>query len=231
MDSKIILAVLIVALIGIVAATYQSETNDIMNSLANVATEDSDVAESVTDLAEASGEGANSVQVDESIVQPDSSVNSKVVSTPKSTNNQQNPTTSNSNSGNSQNTPASNTGSSSNTPASNTNSSTGTPTSNSNSSTGTNSQSNTNTQQSNSSSNNNQNQESGITETEAMSIAKNNLPEGMTSDYQKVSETTINGEKYYDVNLYKDGEIIASAEINSHGNITGGAIVGEAPSV
>ena len=42
MDKKIILSVLIVALIGIVAATYQINTGeDILNPLASVETEDS----------------------------------------------------------------------------------------------------------------------------------------------------------------------------------------------
>lgn len=226
MDSKIILAVLIVALIGIVAATYHNQTSDVMNSLANVATEDSDAVKSVTDLAEASSAGSGSMKVDESIVQPDSSVNSKVVSTPKSSNSQKTspPSTSSSSSdsANSPSTDTNNQGISSNTATDSSNTPSGS--------------SNTSTQQpynSNNPTNNNQNsssQQSGISETEAMSIAKNNLPTGVTSDYQKVSETTINGEKYYDVNLYKDGEIIASAEINSKGNITGGAMVGEAPS-
>ena len=65
-----------------------------------------------------------------------------------------------------------------------------------------------------------------------MSIAKNSLPNGVTSDYQKVSETTIDGKKYYEVNLYKNGDIIAYSEIDSsNGNVTGGAMRGEAPAV
>ncbi|RAP45625.1 MAG: hypothetical protein BZ135_05385 [Methanosphaera sp. rholeuAM6] len=48
MDKKIILSVLIVALIGIVAATYQINTGDILNPLASVETEESPVTEVFT---------------------------------------------------------------------------------------------------------------------------------------------------------------------------------------
>ncbi len=206
MDSKIILAILIVALIGIVAATYHGETGNLMNSLSNVATEDSS-GQSVTDIAKATGDSANSVKVDESIVQPDSSVNSKVAPSKSSNNNQR---TSQSNSGSS-----SNGGTSSNNGGSSSNQNTGqanTPT-------------NTNNQNSNS------NQSSGISEAEAMSIAKNSLPPEVTSDYQTVSEKTSNGEKYYEVKMYKNGEMIAYSDIDPNGKITGGAIKGEAPEV
>ena len=74
MDSKIILAILVVALIGVVAATYHTETNDAINSLANVATENSP-EESTTDIleAESSSVSDNAVTTDEDTVKPEKS--------------------------------------------------------------------------------------------------------------------------------------------------------------
>lgn len=213
MDSKIILAILIVALIGIVAATYNNETGNVMNSLANVATEDSASSESVSDAVDANSaqNGEKSIQVDEQIVQPDSSVNSKVVSTQQSSNNNNNPQT---------------------TPSTSDSSSNPKPTQTSNptaiqSTNSTSQSSDTATHPANSSSS-----ETKISKSEAMSIAKNNLDNGLSSNYQKVTETTIDGKPYYEVNLYQDGEIIAYAEIDAtNGRITGGATKGEAPEV
>ena len=76
MDSKIILAILIVALIGIVAATYQSETNDIMNTLTSVDTEDNP-SDSIADIDEAGVGNTNSqnnLKIDEDVVKPDTTV-------------------------------------------------------------------------------------------------------------------------------------------------------------
>ncbi len=77
MDSKIILAIFIVALIGIVAATYQNETNDVIDTLSNVATEDSGVT---TDVETPTGDSIsindNSGVIDESTVKLDTSTSS-----------------------------------------------------------------------------------------------------------------------------------------------------------
>ena len=74
MDSKIILAILVVALIGIVAATYHTETNDAINSLANVATEPA-TTESSNDIEDASStsdsDSDSSIKIDEDTVKPD----------------------------------------------------------------------------------------------------------------------------------------------------------------
>ncbi|MBE6494416.1 MAG: hypothetical protein E7Z84_07405, partial [Methanosphaera stadtmanae] len=61
MDKKIILSVLIVALIGIVAATYQINVgNELLNPLANVQTEDTPVTEALSaPAASSSGDSAN----------------------------------------------------------------------------------------------------------------------------------------------------------------------------
>ncbi len=79
MDSKIILAILIVALIGIVAATYQNETSDAIETLSNVATED-EVSDSVTDILD-NGVDANSESlsniIEEDVVKPDNGISTK----------------------------------------------------------------------------------------------------------------------------------------------------------
>lgn len=74
MDNKIILAILIVALIGIVAATYQSETKDVVNTLTSVATEDTPT-DSATDQLDISSEGNSpaSIKIDEDVVKTDTS--------------------------------------------------------------------------------------------------------------------------------------------------------------
>ncbi|OED29521.1 hypothetical protein [Methanosphaera sp. WGK6] len=58
MDKKIILVVLIVALIGIVAATYNINTDTLANQLASVGIEDG-ATESATDLVAESGDSAS----------------------------------------------------------------------------------------------------------------------------------------------------------------------------
>lgn len=209
MDSKIILAILIVALIGIVAATYQTETDDVISTLSNVATEDSDIVESVTDIAQTSAEQVNSVEVDENVVQPDSNVNTKIETKQKESDNNINKV-----------------------PATQTNSKTKKQvqtSTNTNTQQKTNNNAHTNTTNSNNISS--APTTTKISQTEAISIAKNNLKD-WPSNYQKVSETTINGKPYYIVNMYQDGEIIASFEIDANnGKITGGGVKGEAPEV
>lgn len=105
MDSKIILAILIVALIGIVAATYQHETSDVINTLTSVDTEDSasdNIADQDSDGVE-SGNSQNNLRIDEDVVKPDTNV----VAT-GSANNQQKANTRSSASANTNNNQASN---------------------------------------------------------------------------------------------------------------------------
>jgi uncharacterized membrane protein YkoI len=85
-DSKIILAILIVALIGVVAATYNGQTNDAINTLSSVATEDTPT-ESVTDSVEtADGSTSDSsLTIDESTVKPDSKTSTKKTTSKKTT--------------------------------------------------------------------------------------------------------------------------------------------------
>ncbi|WP_455644649.1 hypothetical protein [Methanosphaera sp.] len=91
MDKKIILVILIVALIGIVAATYNINTDTIANQLASVGIEDSadSDTDSATDLLAVSGDSVNT---------PTSS-DSSSSTTGSSNNNNANSGTSNSNSG------------------------------------------------------------------------------------------------------------------------------------
>ncbi|HIH35886.1 MAG TPA: hypothetical protein HA255_05485, partial [Methanosphaera sp.] len=107
MDSKIILAILIVALIGIVAATYQDQTGSVLETLSNVAVEDNN-PEGATDILESNvGSGSDgSVKVEEDVVKSDNTAankankntNTKPASnTAKPTNNNNNPTNTNNN--------------------------------------------------------------------------------------------------------------------------------------
>ncbi|WP_304123741.1 hypothetical protein [Methanosphaera cuniculi] len=61
MDKKIILSLVIVALIGIVAATYQININDdnILNPFSSVDTEDSPITDTLATPAQAASQGAN----------------------------------------------------------------------------------------------------------------------------------------------------------------------------
>jgi hypothetical protein len=58
LDSKIILAILIVALIGVVAATYNNEATEAIQTLTSVATEE-DSQDGATDILD-SNIGSNS---------------------------------------------------------------------------------------------------------------------------------------------------------------------------
>lgn len=107
MDSKILLAILIVALIGIVAATYNNEATDAIQTLTSVATEE-DSQDSATDILDSdiSSPSQDSSKIDEDVVKPDNGDTKK--GTDNKVSNAKTP--SNSNNGNSnQNTKPTNT--------------------------------------------------------------------------------------------------------------------------
>lgn len=201
MDSKIILAILIVALIGVVAATYNNEATDAIQTLTSVATEE-DSPDGATDILDSNlGENSeNSLKIDEDVVKPDNDATKKVNGKQVQNTNSKKPS-SNSNGGSStQNT---------NKPTSTANT-TVTPSTNTNSG---NQTINTTNHK--------------ISSNRAKEIATNNLP----SEYSKsvASNPTING-KYYDVTFYMDGKAVGYYEIDADtGAITGGAFKNEVP--
>lgn len=209
MDSKIILAILIVALIGIVAATYQTETSNVIESLSNVAVEE-ESPEGATDILD-SNIGSNSegsIKIDEDVVKSDNTVPKKAVNK-KTTANQK--TNTNSNSGRSNVNPSGN-GNNTASPANNNPSNSNNSINLGNSSSSTN-QSNTTTYK--------------ISSAQAKSIATQNLP----GEYSKAVASTpklYNG--YYEVTFYLEGEAIGYYEIDANtGAISGGAFKGEVP--
>lgn len=201
MDSKIILAILIVALIGVVAATYNNEATDAIQTLTSVATEE-DSPDGATDILDSNlGENSeNSLKIDEEVVKPDNDATKKVNEKQVQNTNSKKPS-SNSNGGSStQNT---------NKPTSTANT-TVTPSTNTNSG---NQTINTTNHK--------------ISSNRAKEIATNNLP----SEYSKAvaSNPTIN-DKYYDVTFYMDGKAVGYYEIDADtGAITGGAFKNEVP--
>lgn len=201
MDSKIILAILIVALIGVVAATYNNEATDAIQTLTSVATEE-DSPDGATDILDSNlGENSeNSLKIDEDVVKPDNDATKKVNEKQVQNTNSKKPS-SNSNGGSStQNT---------NKPTSTANT-TVTPSTNTNSG---NQTINTTNHK--------------ISSNRAKEIATNNLP----SEYSKAvaSNPTIN-DKYYDVTFYMDGKAVGYYEIDADtGAITGGAFKNEVP--
>jgi len=96
LDSKIILAILIVALIGVVAATYNNEATEAIQTLTSVATEE-DSQDGATDILD-SNIGSNSqdsLKIDEDVVKPDTST--KQATNNKASTNQANNINSNQN--------------------------------------------------------------------------------------------------------------------------------------
>ena len=213
MDSKIILAILIVALIGIVAATYQDQTGSVLETLSNVAVEDNN-PEGATDILESNvGSGSDgSVKVEEDVVKSDNTAankankntNTKPASnTAKPTNNNNNPTNTNNNNNptNTNNTPINNNNNSNNTvkPTNNTTSSSN--------------QTNTTTYK--------------ITPTQAKQIATENLPQSLSKAV--ASNPKLYGSSY-EVTFYMNGKSVGYYEIDANtGRITGGAFEGEVP--
>ena len=201
MDSKIILAILIVALIGVVAATYNNEATDAIQTLTSVATEE-DSPDGATDILDSNlGENSeNSLKIDEDVVKPDNDATKKANGKQVQNTNSKKPY-SNSNGGSS---------------TQNTNKPTSTANTTVTQSTNTNSGNQTiNTTNHKISSN------------RAKEIATNKLP----SEYSKAvaSNPTING-KYYDVTFYMDGKAVGYYEIDADtGAITGGAFKNEVP--
>ncbi len=217
MDSKIILAILIVALIGVVAATYNNEATDAIQTLTSVATEE-DSQDSATDILESDvgSTPQDSLTIDEDVVKPDNSA------AKKSTNKKDNkaPSTSTQQS-------------SSNTQQTSSNSNTGT---SSNSNTGTSNQPTTtnNTVNPSTNTNNSNNQQSNTTTTKisssrAKEIATNNLP----GDFKNaVASTPKLYDNFYEVTFYSNGKAVGYYEIDANtGAITGGAFENEVPDV
>ncbi len=227
MDSKIILAILIVALIGIVAATYQDQTGSVLETLSNVAVEDNN-PEGATDILESNvGSGSDgSVKVEEDVVKSDNTATNKAnkntntkpaSNTAKPTNNNNNPTNTNNNNNptNTNNTPINNNNNptnTNNTPINNNNNSNNTvkPTNNTTSSSN---QTNTTTYK--------------ITPTQAKQIATENLPQSLSKAV--ASNPKLYGSSY-EVTFYMNGKSVGYYEIDANtGRITGGAFEGEVP--
>ncbi len=218
MDSKIILAILIVALIGIVAATYQDQTGSVLETLSNVAVEDNN-PEGATDILESNvGSGSDgSVKVEEDVVKSDNTAankankntNTKPASnTAKPTNNNNNPTNTNNTPINNNNNPTN----TNNTPINNNNNSNNTvkPTNNT---TPSSNQTNTTTYK--------------ITPTQAKQIATENLPQSLSKAV--ASNPKLYGSSY-EVTFYMNGKSVGYYEIDANtGRITGGAFEGEVP--
>jgi len=226
-DSKIILAILIVALIGIVAATYQDQTGSVLETLSNVAVEDNN-PEGATDILESNvGSGSDgSVKVEEDVVKSDNTATNKAnkntntkpaSNTAKPTNNNNNPTNTNNNNNptNTNNTPINNNNNptnTNNTPINNNNNSNNTvkPTNNTTSSSN---QTNTTTYK--------------ITPTQAKQIATENLPQSLSKAV--ASNPKLYGSSY-EVTFYMNGKSVGYYEIDANtGRITGGAFEGEVP--
>ncbi|HIJ15998.1 MAG TPA: PepSY domain-containing protein [Methanosphaera sp.] len=227
MDSKIILAILIVALIGIVAATYQDQTGSVLETLSNVAVEDNN-PEGATDILESNvGSGSDgSVKVEEDVVKSDNTATNKAnkntntkpaSNTAKPTNNNNNPTNTNNNNNptNTNNTPINNNNNptnTNNTPINNNNNSNNTvkPTNNT---TPSSNQTNTTTYK--------------ITPTQAKQIATENLPQSLSKAV--ASNPKLYGSSY-EVTFYMNGKSVGYYEIDANtGRITGGAFEGEVP--
>ena len=228
MDSKIILAILIVALIGIVAATYQDQTSSVLETLSNVAVEDNN-PEGATDILESNvGSGSDgSVKVEEDVVKSDNTAankankntNTKPASnTAKPTNNNNNPTNTNNNNNNPTNT--------NNTPINNNNNPTNTnntPINNNNNSNNTVKPTNNTTP----SSNQTNTTTYKITPTQAKQIATENLPQSLSKAV--ASNPKLYGSSY-EVTFYMNGKSVGYYEIDANtGRITGGAFEGEVP--
>ncbi len=218
MDSKIILAILIVALIGIVAATYQDQTGSVLETLSNVAVEDNN-PEGATDILESNvGSGSDgSVKVEEDVVKSDNTATNKAnkntntkpaSNTAKPTNNNNNPTNTNNTPINNNNNPTN----TNNTPINNNNNSNNTvkPTNNT---TPSSNQTNTTTYK--------------ITPTQAKQIATENLPQSLSKAV--ASNPKLYGSSY-EVTFYMNGKSVGYYEIDANtGRITGGAFEGEVP--
>ena len=209
MDKKIIIAIVIVALIGIVAATYNAtdDENSVFNPLSGVLTDE----QTVTDLAAIEANGAGSpTQEDTS----NTGINSKNNVDSKNNANRASGTTTQSSNNNNQN-----------------NANNATITSN-----GNNNQQQSNPQKPGTNTPTNKtpssNKTSIISSAQASVIAKNAaIADGLTSVTTSLSEEiTANGIKYYLINVYSNGKFIGYYEISSKtGEITGGAFEGEAP--
>lgn len=216
MDSKIILAILIVALIGIVAATYQNETSDAINALTSVATEEG-VTDSVDTLDDIStdSDSANSIKVDEDIVRPDTGISN---SNSNSKNNQKQEVKASTSTSTSASSASQNSGSKVSNGATNNNQGTTTKQNIKNTTVNSNKTTNTNTTTN-----------YAITTSRAEQIALSNLP----SEYQGATAVTTfsvyNNVPQYMVKCYKNNEFVAYYVIDAQtGSVIEGAMKGEA---
>ena len=220
MDSKIILAILIVALIGIVAATYQDQTSSVLETLSNVAVEE-DNPEGATDILESNvgSSSDGSVNVEEDVVKPDNAANKKVTNKKTNTNTKKN--TNHTSNSNNQVKPTNNNNSNNNNPTNNNNNSNNNQNNNNsnntvkptNNTTASTTQSNTTTY--------------NISSSQAKQIAIAGLP----SEYSNaVASNPKLSDGYYEVTFYVNGTSVGYYEIDANtGRITGGAFQNEVP--
>ncbi|MBQ6219513.1 MAG: PepSY domain-containing protein [Methanosphaera sp.] len=224
MNSKLILAIVIVALIGVVAATYHSNSGEtVINSLGGVQTE----PESVTDVA-----GVESDADSENVLEGSTPLaNEGQVSSSgqSSLNSIWNRYIANANSGFSSVASNAFNGRSSSTTSDNGGSNSGNGGSNSgNSGSGTGNSNNGITQGNQSTTNGTDNTDtnsSKITSAQILAIAKNATPEGYSNAQPSIfSTTTVDGVVIYSVRYTVNGEVIGEAEIDGNtGEIVGGA--------
>ena len=217
MNSKLILAIVIVALIGVVAATYHSNSGEtVINSLGGVQTE----PESVTDVA-----GVESDADSENVLEGSTPLaNEGQVSSSgqSSLNSIWNRYIANANSGFSSVASNAFNGRSSSTTSDNGGSNSG------NSGSGTGNSNNGITQGNQSTTNGTDNTDtnsSKITSAQILAIAKNATPEGYSNAQPSIfSTTTVDGVVIYSVRYTVNGEVIGEAEIDGNtGEIVGGA--------
>lgn len=202
MDSKIILTIIIVAVIGVVAATYQTDTGSLMNTLTSVGTEDTP---SISDEVQSPNTGASQsgVAVEENIVTSSSpNGNNPTSHTPRRSNGHVSSDSVVTSTGGS---PSQSGGSSGQ-------------------SNGQNSGNNANGQIP-------VTFNPKISSTQALAIAQQALPPNLRNAQSQIFLTEdVNGVPYYYISATESGEVIAEYEINGNtGAVTGGAVKGETP--
>ena len=202
MDSKIIFTIIIVAVIGVVAATYQTDTGSLMNTLTSVGTEDTP---SISDEVQSPNTGASpgGAAVEENIVTSSSpNGNNPTSHTPRHSNGHvsSDSVVTSTGGGSSQRGSSSsqNSGQSSGNNANGQIPVTFNP---------------------------------KISSTEALAIAQQALPANLKNAQSQIFLTEdVNGVPYYYVSATESGEVIAEYEINGNtGAVTGGAVKEEAP--
>lgn len=200
MDSKIILAILIVALIGVVAATYHNETQEAMNTLTSVATENSP-EDSVTDAVD-----LESASASKSSVQSQDTVKTDTGTAKATANKQQTDRSSGS--------------SSKNKVSTNSKPKTTTATNNGNTA---------NSNKKPASSASSPSSQYKVSKAQAISTAVSALPSNLKSSTYKVTNPT-KSYPCYIISFYKKGKNVGFYEVDANSNkVTGGAFEGEVP--